>query len=148
MNIIIDDSGILLNQTKLINGVSRIEDIISILGIDYRTIKLDEKNLLFLYDLLGIRFWTLDNVLGEFQIVFSTLDKEVFPKKNYFGIAQINGKTVSSDSTYEKIEEEFETKVDDDSKQYNVNILYVLHNNVKTCSIRFNQSKSIIYLSK
>ncbi|GAB3634456.1 hypothetical protein GCM10027422_00460 [Hymenobacter arcticus] len=89
---------ICIGATKILPKGRPVDALIQLLGPVDRVLPLYHKgvlqSLLYIYDQLGLRFWTHAGVIGEVQVVLETGERDVFPVHSFSGKLVYRGQLV------------------------------------------------------
>jgi hypothetical protein len=89
LDIRLTEAGITIGPVLLVPYGSQVASLYQLLGAPDRILPMFYKeqpiNNLYLYDMLGIRFWAKQEVVSELQLVLETTPRETFPTKAFKG---------------------------------------------------------------
>ena len=128
MSVNLTKDGFYLNGLKIENKQTPFSHIIELLGNDYRKIELKYGIALLVFDSRGIRLWIENDRVNQVQIMTSRKEKgDKFPYEIYREGIILNDKELSLPISFVDIMESgVEFIWDDDSRQYDVNIIYLI----------------------
>jgi hypothetical protein len=89
LDIRLTEAGITIGPVLLVPCGSQVASLYQLLGVPDRILPMLYKELtinnLYLYDMLGVRFWAKQEVVSELQLVLETTPRETFPTQAFKG---------------------------------------------------------------
>lgn len=138
-------NGFYLDELKIENKKTQFFEIVKLLGSNYRKIELKYGITLLIFDNAGIRLWIENDKVNQVQVLLSKDEQgEKFPQNSYQGVVIIDDKEFSPlRSLVNIIESDLEFVWDDDSRQYGVNIIYLI---LEKCKFPIRLDKEAMFV--